>query len=172
MELFLIDPILDYIYQTIDKNYSAPLLDPIISSFYRKGRVFYRKRFGFIHGDYWEWYPNETQLRYHKQYCDGQLHGIYKEFYSNGNIKVFCEYQKDQRHGKRVDFFEHPSTIRSTMEYVNDIKQGTYKEWYPTTDQLRFEIDYAEGKIHGNFFHWNNEGQMIRHLHYHEGLLI
>ena len=88
---------------------------------------------GELHGIYRSWYWDD-QLRVEINYKNGELHGIYKEWYEDGRLWHECN-------------------------YVNGEKHGTYKEWdYDVMlggnnifedGQLGMEINYVNGERHG-----------------------
>jgi len=64
----------------------------------------------------------------------GQKHGIYREWYSNGQLR-----------------YEH--------NYVHDLKHGICYGWYPN-GQLKYEDNYFHGQKHGICRRWYPNGQL------------
>jgi hypothetical protein len=62
-------------------------------------------------------------------------HGVFKEFYKNGRLKIYEEYFKGKRHGKFLFLSENGDTL----EFFN----------------------YKEGKKHGAFSYYTQNGELV-----------
>jgi antitoxin component YwqK of YwqJK toxin-antitoxin module len=85
--------------------------------------------------------------RYTVNAKNGQFHGKYKSWYSNGQHKwIETEYKKDQRHGQ-------------------------YTVWW-NNGQKYIETKYMNGKVHGKLTGWYDNGQLALEEWYDHGQLI
>lgn len=104
---------------------------------------------GRFHGEcvkwerkYW-WWPFSYQMTRLYMYNHGLLHGICREWYTNGQL---CN------HGF----------------YVDNLIENRYRVWY-TNGQLGHDLECRANKRHGEHKAWFKDGRLMRHLFYNEG---
>jgi antitoxin component YwqK of YwqJK toxin-antitoxin module len=102
------------------KCYNRPVIVSTIPSFLDKLKDFLRLK------DFDDGKPSQNGYHYTRYkkyimksemtYVDGKIHGIYREWYLDGQIKIYCNYVYGEKH-------------------------GNYKEWNPD-GTLKFECNY------------------------------
>jgi antitoxin component YwqK of YwqJK toxin-antitoxin module len=80
-------------------NNIANIIEDYIQGYFedynRLGKVKarYRVKYGIRNGEYKEWYTNGV-LRVDTTYKNGMIHGEYKEYWSNKRLMIFCIYKE------------------------------------------------------------------------------
>ena len=84
----------NYIYSTVKQSYSNE------EDNFMKYKV--RTKYGLYDGEYNEWYCNGENKKPHIQsyYSKGELHGEYKHFWKNGQLKSQRTYINGNVHGE------------------------------------------------------------------------
>ncbi len=78
--------------------------------------------------------------RLHKQasesnYHDGELHGVYSEWYKNGKKKSEINYKNGKKHGLETKFYI-TGKKKSEVSYNEGKKQGKEKLWHNWLDSI------------------------------------
>lgn len=61
-------------------------------------------------------------------YVAGKLHGSYKEWYENGNLRIKCTYKNGLLNGRYNEWY-NDGKVKIKTNYVNGNLHGSYKEW-------------------------------------------
>lgn len=97
----------------------------------------------------------------------GKLHGIYQYL---GNCKITCWYKNGQLHGEYKEWWSNMQ-LRKHCWYKNGQRIGEYKEWY-RKNQLKKHCWYNDtGKKHGEYKKWYEDGLLKIHCFYKDSLL-
>ena len=69
------------------------------------------------------WYGNKSDKNRLTEctYCNGEMNGLFRGWYSNGNIAIECT-------------------------YLNDKKEGLYRSWLPNSGMIESECMYHDDK--------------------------
>lgn len=117
----------------------------------------------------WSYYEHPTK-EYPKRmanYHQGILQGPYLEFTEQGNIILKAYYQNNQLHGPWGAYkFGRPL---KTANYVHGILDGVYREYTNNTGKLQKEIQYKNGKEHGTYRFFNDDGEVTLEYVYENG---
>ena len=89
---------------------------------------------------------NIMQITIEHNYVNGKIHGLQRNWYSNGQI------------------FEE-------VNYVNGKIHGLQRNWY-SNGQIFEEVNYVNGKIHGLYRYWHSNGQLSEEVNYVNGQII
>lgn len=136
-----------------------------------------------LHGIYKEWFEN-GKLHSEATYCNGMKDGICKEYYENGKLKISCFYKEGKLNGEKVEWNEN-GTLNSIGNYKDDkrdgyelsyyingfpmyyrhftngIIYGKFIGWYGYAENKKdSECTYNNGKIHGLYKSWHDNGQL------------
>jgi len=68
---------------------------------------------------------------------------VHKEFYQNGNIKIYYKIKKGKKNGEYLEFYED-GTIKTKGKYKNDLMTGEWK-FYNKNGELIEKKEYKEG---------------------------
>ena len=122
---------------------------------------------GRLHGKYFEFYENGSQLLV-LNYNNGKQNGPAEKYYPNGNIEIEGTMKNDLADGKFTFFYED-----GTRQSVKNFKQGVYNGWYTEyypNGNIKSKGNYTDGYKNGNFFFYNEEGKKIQEGKYLNGL--
>ncbi|MCF8217506.1 MAG: hypothetical protein K9I29_09595 [Bacteroidales bacterium] len=99
---------------------------------------------GTIDGKAYFYYnSNEQNLRCEAQFSDGELDGLYKEFYKNGKSKATLQFKNNQRHGD-ADFYYPGGELKIEAKFKRGSKKGKWK--YYTPDGKEYDRKYWRSK--------------------------
>ena len=113
-----------------------------------------------------EYYYNEdaddlfyyTPIELERNYKDGKLDGLFKEWYENGQLKEEGNYKDGERDGLQRHWYEN-----GQLKYEGNFKDGKgdglEKLWYEN-GQLRYEGNIKDGELDGLFKEWYENGQL------------
>lgn len=101
---------------------------------------------GVKHG-LWQTYSSQSGiLLEEKNYDNGELDGVVREFFTNGDIQSRIAYIKDKRNGLAETFYSD-SILCSQGNYHNNVPVGTW-DYYDGDGKLRKTMEYSrEGKL-------------------------
>lgn len=89
---------------------------------------------GQLHGVVKSWYI-DGQIRSEVPYHKGQLHGTTKYWYGNGQIRLEVPYRHDQRYGVTRVWDEHGKLTYKTYHLCNcEVTEEKYHETYGQLD--------------------------------------
>jgi antitoxin component YwqK of YwqJK toxin-antitoxin module len=75
---------------------------------------------GAMHGEYLVYYMPDKTLKVQAKYLQGNLHGVYREYYSNGKTSVEGEYVAGNQNGV-WKYFTEDGLLESTIEYSQGV---------------------------------------------------
>jgi len=126
---------------------------------------------------------NSYELKYFILKHTNKKYGLYKVWYSNGQIYMQTNYQNDNicglpNHHSNNQIYEqsnlqnnekyglceiwHPNGQKmSRSNYQNGKMHGLYEFWYPN-GQMKIRSNYQNGSLEGLFERWHSNGQ--KHL--------
>lgn len=94
-----------------------------------------------------DYYPDDS-FKYRKEYLNGVLHGITKEWFQVGEIESSeTPYVHGKKHGV-VKYWYRNGQLHDEIPYINDNRHGIWRRWNKNGD-LIMEIPYVNGKQHG-----------------------
>ncbi len=74
-------------------------------------------------------------------------HGIYKEYYGTGTIKIDCNYNQNKLNGPYKKYYSN-GNLWIESNYINDKKDGIYKVYQPD-GTLHVESEFKDNKKNG-----------------------
>lgn len=136
-------------YRIINMDLSGDFMFHV-TDYYLSGQVQMKGTYRSIRPDDREgtftWYYPDGQKQQECNYRNNQLHGLYQEWFDNGQNKI------------RQNFFEN-------------LPDGPAKEWRKD-GTLQLEVQYSKGEKHGFFISYYTNGQMARKELYDHGQYI
>ncbi len=103
------------------------------------------------------------------------IYSIVREYYPNGSIK--CEYRTKygEKDGEYKEWFqkndnsvEDRGQLKNQKNYIEGKLHGEYKRWYEN-GQLELQTHYVEDKENGEWKYWWCNGQLMIQFHYVDG---
>lgn len=88
----------------------------------------------------------------------GELHGAYREWFSNGQTSLEVRYAHGKKDGVERRFYEDGKKM-SEGRYEEGLREGPYHEWHPN-EQEALASAYVDGVVHGEAKTWYESGQM------------
>ena len=116
-----------------------------------------------LDGPYREWYSN-GQLKVEANYLNGQLSGVYKKYYSNGSKWIIGRYDENIRVGTYTEFYKNKNPIISQSQAklifnFNPLGKHEGKQTrYRMNGNPSSEYIYFQGKLVGKRL-WRNDGR-------------
>lgn len=123
------------------------------------------------HGSHIKWFPNSEFKKFERNYFNDVLDGEYKEWYSNGQIKVEAYYKNGQLEGAYNKFYSNGNK-RLESNYKDNVRVGVYKEYFKN-GKPRVTYSYSPiGKFEGKQTRYRMNGFPLSEYTYYEGKLI
>ena len=99
------------------------------------------------------------ELKYVARFKNGKIHGVYKEYYSNGKIKAKREYTHGIANGADIFYYEN-GAIRHSLQVLNgELRDGEQIEWYDN-GQVRSKYTLINGKAEGDMVFYHKNGMI------------
>lgn len=89
----------------------------------------------------------------------GREQGIWKYYYSTGQLKSTGNYQNGKKEGEWVYYFSNGDK-QQKGKYLNGLPTGLWKWWY-SNKQLHREETYRKGKVDGESIEYDSLGSVI-----------
>lgn len=124
-------------------------------------------------------YHDNGQLWHHLEVVDGRAHGLYQEYYSNGQLKIdafIIEGVADIHHLAQTSWiFDKKSTVRNEQGQI--IAEIFYDKgllhmpsiYYYPEGPIKKIIPYQQGLIEGYLEEFDFDGNILQKLAYHKG---
>ena len=144
------------------------------------------------HGN-WTWYYANGQLKAEEIYYRGKLQGDQYEydslgkiltkgqyiddvkdgewFYDVGDHKEIGRYLMGRREGEWIYYYDD-KTIVFKGKFKDDLPVGKHKEWYGNGKLKEIRRYKSNGKPHGRWIKYTNDGKIEHRLYYKNGNLV
>lgn len=96
---------------------------------------------------FYYWYSNNDIKKTQGAFDGKLLHGEYKSFYRNMNLKELGRFSRGQKEGEWQSWFEN-GRIKERIHYKNGEQNG-YDETYDPGGRMIARSDYRNGVLHG-----------------------
>ncbi len=112
------------------------------------GRIVYRlpiikgKEQGLAIGFY-----NTGEKLLERQFAKGEIQGVFKQWWPNGNLRYLFNYNHDKYDGKQIVYF-HFGKIQEEKNYINGMEDGVQRIW-DSTGNLISNYTVKNNKIYG-----------------------
>ena len=116
------------------------------------------------------WLTYERVFIYPKSithYENGVVNGIYMEFTPSGQVALQAIYRNNQLDGPWSRY--KGGRMEASAFYKEGVLHGVYKEFMPLFGKLLKEIHYQEGKQHGLYRYYDDEGRITMEYTYKKG---
>ena len=123
------------------------------------------------HGPHTKWFPKGEFKQFERNYQNNILNGPYKEWYSNGQLKVETNYINGQLEGTFKKYYSNGNK-RVEGRYAENTRVSVYKEYYKN-GQLKLSYNYSPiGKFEGKQTRYRMNGFPLSEHTYYEGKLV
>jgi len=110
--------------------------------------------------------PSGGSIQKLENYIKGSLHGPTIVLNKRGQLDSEAHYVNGKLHGKSATYkFGRP--LKETY-YKNDVIDGLHKEYF-NNGKLQKAVNFKDGKQHGSFKQYNEEGVIIMKYEYENG---
>lgn len=113
------------------------------------------------------YYEGSKQIKIYIPYKNYLWHGLYKEFYSSGKLKMETLYAKGKKFGYHKTYFENGNL--QLESYYKDNKKDSLVRRFFESGQLEWEGFYKNNKLEGNDKTFYINGNLHTHSFYSEG---
>ncbi len=121
---------------------------------------------------YYTTHPNKDQdsILIHEGHLEnGILEGMWRSYYTSGNIKSTVHYSNNMVDGTAVFYYNNINhIIRSEIEFSQDKIDGLYTEFY-TNGNIKVSIEFKDGIKWGNIIYYYRNGQIKTEGRYKKG---
>ncbi len=91
---------------------------------------------------------------------EGVLDGMWRSFYSSGNIKSAVNYDDGKVEGTAVFYYDNPKhIIRAEVDFDENLINGNYKEFY-SNGNIKASIEFKDGERWGDLFYYYRNTQI------------
>ena len=87
------------------------------------------------------------------------LHGDFKEYDRDGNLRVHTVYVDGKLHGPETAWWEN-GTMRWKTTNVDGLREGSFDSWWDTGAK-HTQTTYVRGNISGTYRCWNKQGELV-----------
>ncbi len=111
--------------------------------------------------DYYLTHPESVQdsvLVYEGELEEGVLQGMWKTYYTSGNIQSVVPYEDGLVNGSAIFYYDNKEhIIKAEIDFKDDIIEGEYKEFY-TDGNVKARIAFKDGERWGDAFYYYQNG--------------
>ena len=119
------------------------------------------------HGCLCRWLPS-GEVESKTNYKNGEYHGKYKGYSSDGTLRRQVPWVDGKRHGTIKTWHENGS-LQSEDDYVDDVNHGMHRYW--TKDGvLIFKGTFKDGQHDGRCTNWSSTGTLQSITYYKDGM--
>ncbi len=128
---------------------------------------------GKSHGLSTNWHEN-GQKQYEENYVNGEPHGLYTEWHENRQKKYEVNWVHGEKKGLATEWHENGEK-KSETNYVKRgqwcEEHGLWLEWH-VNGQKQTEGNVVDGKQHGEWKHFDEQGELTKTETYDNGELV
>ena len=117
---------------------------------------------GELDGLYTEWYRN-GQKKSEKTYKNRELDSLYTFYYENGQKKSETTYKSGEKDGLYTEWYENGQK-KSETTYKSGEKDGLHTEWYLSGDINKIKQYYKKDVPHGSQKNYNEKDEVTYHV--------
>jgi antitoxin component YwqK of YwqJK toxin-antitoxin module len=122
---------------------------------------------GKPHGNWTIYFDQNNRIKDHMSYYDGKLNGYWLKFNNLGRVEQMEQYRNGVLHGELIKYY---SGVPIEYEnYKNGLPHGVFKKYYPNQHMQQY-AEFANGKLHGFWRSYNDEGKLTVEYVYKDGL--
>lgn len=105
-------------------------------------------------GEWLYYHEKSKSILTREVYMDGQLDGIKKTYYPNGNLTEEITYEKGSKEGPNK-YYSPDGVLLKKLQYINDLLHGP-AEYYDSNGNVTINGQYLKGKKNGLWKYFKN----------------
>ncbi len=120
-------------------------------------------------GTWVTYHPNNDKLipKSIQSYINGQPSGILIEYGNRGQLEKIAHYLNGQLHGRYATY--DYGRLKEVRHYKHGQLDGLFSKYYPKTDKLQSTAEFKDGKQHGMYRYYDEEGNVTLEYEYQNG---
>ena len=143
------------------------------TEFYHDGQKYVEGTYkmGVFEGDWQYWFPN-GQLCKQVSFKKGKADGQWEVFNKEGKLTAKKSYQKGKRHGPWISYHKDGEQVRFELNYAQGLPVGERVTYYEN-GQKRQSVTFKEkGKMDGPMTEWDESGKKRAEAVFKDGKLV
>ncbi len=117
----------------------------------------------------WNWYNEDGSSSEKGVYENGEIHGLYHVYHSNGKLRMEANFKEGKRHGKSIYYNKYGAETE-----IANYNEGEYKGEYLTfhdlgKDFVDYKINYKDGEIDGEIIEYYPDGKIQYKVNFIDG---
>jgi len=118
-------------------------------------------------GEYAEYYKNGQKF-VEGVFKKGVFEGPWNYWHPNGQLCKKVIFKGSKPHGQ-WDVFLADGTLQASKSYQDGLRDGKWFVYYGDGKQVKVEVNYKQGKPHGDRVSYFENGQMHQQAHFEDG---
>ena len=120
-------------------------------------------------GKYKQFYDDGTTLKVEGQMKNNLPYGIWRTYYTSGNLQNVTNYDEGDVTGEFYQYFDKkPRQLMVQANYDHDLLEGEYFEYWQN-GAIKAKLHYKDGKLHGEALYYFPTGQLKTKGKYRKG---
>ncbi len=126
-------------------------------------------RNGKKEGTWVSYHPNNDKLipKSIQSYVHGQPTGILIEYGNRGQLEKIAHYLNGQLHGRYATY--DYGRLKEVRHYKHGQLHGLFSKYYPKSDNLQSTAEFKDGKQHGTYRYYDEQGNITLEYEYRNG---
>lgn len=137
----------------------------VTSSFYESGKLFYERQY---ETGYYKSYYESGSKKIEANYIEGELVGIWKKYYENGEVAWLVNYEDGYRQRAYKNFYEN-GELKIEGNNFRDKLLGEEKRYLPN-NILEWKGNYEEGVFVKTWIKFDEDGNEIKKIKFKSGI--
>lgn len=100
-------------------------------------------------------------------YVNGFREGTYMEINNRAQVEVIANYRNNKLHGRYAKYKFNRMTEQHF--YKNGVLDGPMTTYHPNSDKIQKLVEFKDGKEHGKYQFFNEEGKLTLEYTYENG---
>ena len=113
----------------------------------------------FAQYEYKQYFDDSEQLYISATIKDSVWHGVYLEYYENGELASNLNYTEGSLEGTQKVFYPNGS-LSQIINYKDDLEDGHWLEFFSNGDTLK-KVNFQNGKEEGSFIEFYKNGILL-----------
>lgn len=136
----------------------------ITKGYHESGSLFYERT---IPDGFYKEYLESGVLKIESDYVDGELSGVWKQFYDTGELEWIVHYKSGYREGDYQHYYKN-GQLKLEGSLKKDKINGTEKR-YLDNGQLEWSGNYKSDNLHKNWVQHDASGKVLETLKFDNG---
>jgi len=113
----------------------------------------------------WTYYSEfDGSVRIREPFQNGELHGVVRSYYSNGNVSEEVKWLQNEKNGSWKQYYENGS-VRLESNYNKDSLNGRYELYYADST-LKVKGTYLDNRKNETWSFFDEKGSEVYYIEY------